>query len=327
MENLKLSVIMPAYNEGKQIKKILDKIVSLNNGKFELIVVDDGSTDCSPEILDEYAGKNKFITVFHQENQGCVFARKTGIMQAAGEFITFLDADDTIDDEYFVNFEHAVSHNADYYILNNKLVSQNEELYKEKDFLKDGYIEKEIATRWVLTNKAGAVWDKIYKTNLIKEVVKKLKLKIVFGDDVFINIIYLENVDMIYCQNSSSYIHNRNSLTSVCKQYTYKRLDEIDLLSFYILKNFDFKDNLNLKNEFCSIVVYNYIETICNLMKVNEIKEIYAYLDTLDSYKVLRNTYVPKGVKNKIYYLVLMNRMTGLMSLVFKMKNWRWKNR
>ena len=127
---------MPAYNEGEQIRNILDKLVSLNNEKFELIVVDDGSTDCSPEILDEYARQNEFIKVVHQENQGCVFARKTGIVQAVGEFITFFDADDTIDDEYFVNFEHAVSHKADYYILNNKLVNLNKELYVEKNFFK-----------------------------------------------------------------------------------------------------------------------------------------------------------------------------------------------
>lgn len=314
---------MPAYNEGEQIRNILDKLVSLNNEKFELIVVDDGSTDCSPEILDEYARQNEFIKVVHQENQGCVFARKTGIVQAVGEFITFFDADDTIDDEYFVNFEHAVSHKADYYILNNKLVNLNKELYVEKNFLKNGYIEKKIAERWVLTNKAGAVWDKIYKNELLKELVKNLTLKIVFGDDVFINIVYLENVRDVYCHNSSSYIHNRNSSTSVCKQYTYKKLDEIDLLSSYILMKFDFKDNYNLKNEVASIVVYNYLETVNNLMKVNEIKDIYAYLDALDSYKVLRDSYEPKGVKNKIYYHALINRMTGVMRIIFKTKKWR----
>ena len=86
---------------------------------------------------------------------------------------------------------------------------------------------------------------------------------------------------------------------------------------------FDFKDNYNLKNEVASIVVYNYLETVNNLMKVNEIKDIYAYLDALDSYKVLRDSYEPKGVKNKIYYHALINRMTGVMRIIFKTKKWR----
>ena len=324
MANLKLSVIMPAYNEGEAIRNIIDKFTSLNYEDYELIIVDDGSTDCSPEILDDYGKKYNFIKIIHQPNQGCVVARKAGILQANGEYITFADADDSIDDEYFNNFEKAIKNDADYYFLNNKLFnSDNGELYLEKDFIKNGYIDKKQAIEWILTNKAGAVWDKIYKTTLMKEVTKNLTLKIVFGEDVFINTIYLKNANKIYCENSSSYIHNRDSLTSVCKQYTYKKLDEIDILSSFILKKFDFKDYEGLKSKFSSIVVYNYLETTNNLLIINTKQDIYTYLNTLESYKTIRDCYKPEGLKNKIYYLALYNKMTGLMKLIFKMKNWR----
>lgn len=321
MENLKLSIIMPEYNEGKQIKKIIDKFISLHYENYELIIVDDGSTDCSSEILNEYSKKHNFIKIIHQKNQGCVFARKTGIAKAVGEFITFVDADDMVDENYFINFERAICNDADFYLLNNKLINPfKDELYIEKDFFNDGYIEKKLVERWVLTNKAGAVWDKIYKTSIIKAAVENLNLKIVFGDDIFINTVYLRNVDKIYCQNSSSYIHNRNSSTSVCKQYTFKKLEEIDVLASYILKNYDFKDD-DLKNLFWSIVVYNYLETIEKLLRSNEKQDIYTCMNSLPSYKMLNEDYKPHGLKNKVYYYVLVNKMEKLMRVIFKIKN------
>lgn len=324
MKKYKLSIIMPAYNEGKGITNIIDKFISLQYENYELIIVDDGSTDCSPAILDEYSKNNEFIKVIHQNNQGCVFARKAGILQAKSEYITFADADDNVDSDYFVNFEKAIKYDADLYLLNNKLVnSNNDRSYVEKNFITDGYIDKKQAIRWILTNKAGAVWDKIYKTSIIKEAAKHLTLKIVFGEDVFINMIYADKANIIYCQDSSSYIHKRDSATSVCKQYTYKKLDEIDLLSSYILKNFNFRTYIGLETEFLSIVIYNYLETIDNLLIANKKKDVYAYLNSLESYNMIRDSYKPKGLKNKIYYLILFNQMTGLMKLVFGMKNWR----
>lgn len=324
MKKLKLSIIMPAYNEGEGIKNLIDKLISLRYKSYELIIVDDGSTDCSPGILDEYDDKFDFIKVIHQENQGCVYARKKGISQALGEFITFVDADDIVDDEYFINFERAVCNEADYYILNNKLVNPiNNEWYVEKDFLRDGYIKKEAVERWILTNKAGAVWDKIYKTSLMKFAAENLNMKIVFGDDVFINMVYLKNVNKIFCQDSSSYVHNKNSTTSVCKQYSYNKLDEINTLALYILNSL--KNTNDLKNEFSSIVVYNYLETVNNLLKSNKKKDIYNYINSLQSYQIIKKEYQPHGIKNKVYYYFLFSKITGFMKILFEIKNKRYK--
>lgn len=318
MENLKLSIIMPAYNEGEQIRNILDKLVSLNNEKFELIVVDDGSTDCSPEILDEYADKYNFVKVIHQENQGCLFARRKGISLANGDYVTFVDADDMIEDGYFDDFKKIIKNDADFFVLNNKLVFEGDEKSViEKDFLKTGYIDKEIAEKWIIGNKVGAVWDKIFKTEILKSVLDEEAIAINFGDDILLNLQYLKKCDKVYCENSSSYIHYMDSLTSVCKVISFKRLHEIDDLYFFIFNNIEFLDTKACEHIYDSTVVFNLVNTIFQLLKVNKSSELDKEISDLKTLKILKNRYQPNNFKDKIYFDALINRRYMIIKSIF----------
>ena len=321
MENLKLSVIMPAYNEGEQIKKILDKIVSLNNGKFELIVVDDGSTDCSPAILDEYACDNKFIKVVHQKNQGCLFARRKGISLANGYYITFIDADDMIEDQYFDDFEGTIKNDADFFLLNNKLILEGDKKsFIEKDFLKTGNIDKKIVEKWIIGNKVGAVWDKIFKTEILKSVLDEEAIAINFGDDILLNLQYLERCSKVYCENSSSYIHYMDSFTSVCKAISFKRLHEIDDLYFFIFNNIEFIDGKVSEHIYDATVVFNLVNTIYQLLKVNRLCDLDKELSTLKALKILKDRFRPDCTKDKIYFDALINRRYKVIKLIFTLR-------
>ncbi len=90
-KNPLVSVIIPTYNRGWIIKEAIDSVLAQDYRDFELIVVDDGSTDNTPEVLDAYRGT---IKVFRQENKGVSAARNRGIAEASGRFIAFLDSDD-----------------------------------------------------------------------------------------------------------------------------------------------------------------------------------------------------------------------------------------
>lgn len=92
-----ISVIVPMYNARNYIGKCLDSIVNQSYRDLEIIVVDDGSTDGSGTVADEYASKDSRIKVIHGENQGLVSARKRGIAQATGDYVLFVDSDDYID--------------------------------------------------------------------------------------------------------------------------------------------------------------------------------------------------------------------------------------
>jgi glycosyltransferase involved in cell wall biosynthesis len=86
-----VSVIIPTYNRAWSIKESIDSVLSQDFNDFELIVIDDGSTDHTIEILNSYG---KDIFVIHQRNQGVSSARNRGLMKASGSFIAFLDSDD-----------------------------------------------------------------------------------------------------------------------------------------------------------------------------------------------------------------------------------------
>ena len=95
-----ISIIVVVYNTEKYIKRCIDSILSQTYKDFELIVVDDGSTDCSGKICDEYALKDPRVRVIHQQNGGVSSARKVGIENAIGEYTIHADSDDWMENNY-----------------------------------------------------------------------------------------------------------------------------------------------------------------------------------------------------------------------------------
>lgn len=96
-----LSVIVPVYNAEKTLRQCVDSILGQDYRNFELLLIDDGSKDSSPEICDEYSQTDNRVKVFHKPNGGVSSARNVGISKARGEWLTFIDADDYITDGYF----------------------------------------------------------------------------------------------------------------------------------------------------------------------------------------------------------------------------------
>jgi len=99
--NPRVSIIIPVYNVEKYIKKCLDSVISQTLKDIEIILIDDGSTDSSGEICDEYAGKDDRIIVIHDTNHGVFHARNKGLDIARGEYIGFVDSDDYAESDMF----------------------------------------------------------------------------------------------------------------------------------------------------------------------------------------------------------------------------------
>lgn len=104
MVNPLLSIIVPVYNVEQYLRKCIDSILSQTYTDFELILVDDGSTDNSGKICDEYALKDNRIIVLHKENGGVSSARNCGLDIAKGDYIAFADSDDYVDSKWLDNF-------------------------------------------------------------------------------------------------------------------------------------------------------------------------------------------------------------------------------
>ena len=99
-----LSIIIPVYNAEKYLKECINSVLRQKLEDYEVILVDDGSTDSSLKICRSYESKNSRVKVLHQTNQGVSSARNSGIKQANGDWLTFIDSDDVIDDTFFLQF-------------------------------------------------------------------------------------------------------------------------------------------------------------------------------------------------------------------------------
>lgn len=96
MENTRFSVIVPVYNVERYLRECIDSILSQAYQNFEIILVDDGSADTSGTICDAYAARDPRVTVIHKENEGLISARRAGLKTATGDYVCFVDSDDTI---------------------------------------------------------------------------------------------------------------------------------------------------------------------------------------------------------------------------------------
>lgn len=104
---MKISIIIPVFNKVRYIDRCFVSVIAQEFSDFEAIIVDDGSTDGSALICDQFAVRDKRFHVFHISNQGVSHARNYGMKQASGDYITFIDADDTISEQYLQNLINA----------------------------------------------------------------------------------------------------------------------------------------------------------------------------------------------------------------------------
>ena len=167
---VKISIIIPVYNSEQFLEKCLNSIINQTFKDIEIICIDDGSTDKSLKILNNFADKDNRITIINQKNSGPSAARNKGLEIAKGEYVGFVDSDDWIDLNFYEKlYNNAKKYDADIAVCGIKRLRS----YKWKYHLK---IEKEEFTtdtnkKFVLCDVPDKcyVWNKIYKLQKLTE--------------------------------------------------------------------------------------------------------------------------------------------------------------
>ncbi len=174
---VKVSVVLPVYNEERYLKQCLDSICSQTMKEIEIICVDDGSTDASPKILQDYAKEDFRIRLITQENQYAGAARNKGMKQALGKYLLFLDADDFYAPDMIEKMAgKAEETDADIVICRH--VQQDEEGHTEQMswefedlFLggRDVFAGKDLNCGGIFQIAKGWAWDKLFRADFVKE--------------------------------------------------------------------------------------------------------------------------------------------------------------
>lgn len=202
-----ISIIIPVYNSHNTLNRCVDSIVSQRFQNIELILVDDGSIDESPQICDEYARIDNRIKVIHKNNEGVSKARNTGIEVASGEWIAFIDSDDCISQNYFPEF---IDNSVDLYFLRwsfmNSSVSDEETICPQKAA---GDSIKAFFDKYLYLTVCKAPWAKLYKTDILKSNDIRFDADYRMGEDCLFNLCYYQFVHTVEAVDSGHYLYER----------------------------------------------------------------------------------------------------------------------
>lgn len=192
-----ISIIVPVYYAEKYLVKCIESIINQSYKHIEILLINDGSTDSSGRICDDYAAKDFRVRVFHKENGGVSSARNLGLDNAKGDWITFVDADDYITDGalkemfaaiseievdvvYFRNFYQVADNRVS--VINNKGLSSG--ILPVDDYIKDLLMYQDLS--------APIVWNKIFKKEIIGS--RRFDSEVKIGEDLLFQLeILLKN--------------------------------------------------------------------------------------------------------------------------------------
>lgn len=261
MNTVEISVIVPIYRIEKYLPTCIDSLLNQSFSNFELILVDDGSPDDCPKICDNYAKLDKRVKVVHKKNGGLLSARKAGLDNASGKYISYVDGDDWVDKFYLdVLYKLAEANDADLVVTGHfREFDGKIETIKPKsastynlNALQSKILPNAIYNgRFCEHGISTYVWNKLFKRSLLSEVLYDVPNEIIMGEDAAITYSYLALCNKVVISRIPVYYY-RQRHDSIVKsiedpQMEYYRLGL--LMSFLKSKlgNVLDEDNLNMQ--------------------------------------------------------------------------------
>lgn len=282
-----ITVVVPIYNMGRYLKRAVDSLLNQTYKNYEIILVDDGSTDDCPDICDDYAKKVDKISTIHKENGGLSSARNAGIKIAKGRYIIFPDPDDWVEPSY-LEFLYVLQQKYDVDLaISGHYVDHQGGSHIHNENGKECVLTKEEALDLVLGPFAfcGFAWNKLYNLELIKKYDLKFDLEFGMAQDLYFAFEYLLQCKSVVYSSMPTYHYFQHEGGVTNSKLTKRKIS--GLLTFQALKKLAEK-----KAPFAVDIVCGTIANIC-------LSFIYIYFDTnMDDKELLKQLYM-KMQENK----------------------------
>lgn len=245
-----LSIILPVYNGEKYIERCIESILSNTFKDYELIVINDGSTDYTQNICDSYAERDERIKVFHNSNHGVSWSRNFGIEKSNGNWISFVDSDDWLSENAFETIFNIQSEECDIISFGFWSVSDK---HKSKIRLpeinkgKTHYIRQQLLLGWTV------VWNVWFRKEFLNEHSLRFNNELSIGEDsefLFRAYFYARGIRVV---NEALYFYNRTNEESALHRMNKSHYDEIISANISIAQFF--KDN-NVYENFKDIMAW-----------------------------------------------------------------------
>lgn len=305
-----LSIIVPIYNAEKYIKECIDSILNQTFSDFELLLIDDGSTDNSRAICDNYKTIDNRVKVIHKQNGGISSARNYGLKIAKGSYIGFVDDDDYIEKNYYdVLVKGITDNNADlsYCGLITNISNSNKsktEIFVDNWF-RNSFIKKS----------PGIVWLSLYKKEIIDMYgITFPKDREIVYEDILFDIDYIKYCNNIYsCGDETTYYYRYNE-ESFSHKYDINRFNKLTKSINYYRDKLIENESSEIEKETAMMFWPGFEKCINSIIRYkceNKCKEIEKLCDnntTKEYVTILLKNHYLSGAKKILCYMVKMNQ-------------------
>ena len=286
---MKYSIIIPVYNAGEVVADCVNSIFQTGLCDFEIILVNDGSSDNSAEVCAKLCEKYPMVNYFYQENLGVSAARNNGIRHAKGKYILFCDADDFFEPDCFKGIDDVLTDNIDLLIYGMSLDYYHNNFCYRKDTLVYPHNGVQMIELWSASfegmynyNVLSPVWNKIYKREVIVENNLRFDTKKILLEDLMFSVTYLSYCNDIYFWDHVAYRY-RQAEDERNAQRRLNKIASLNCMMCDIRRNFDTANSIIVKrtgcylygiNKICYQIYYMLVSQKLYYSTFNQIKEI-----------------------------------------------------
>ena len=228
-----VSIIIPVYNTERYLQRCLDSVLNQTYKNIEIIIIDDGSTDCSLKICKQYANLDQRITLIHQDNAGVSVARNEGLKRAKGEYVCLIDADDYLDHRYVEIMQESIR-KVDLVVCSSYILEESDGSFQSINTTNsDRFISKDEALLYLFKSDGyhGWCWNKMFKLDIINSNSLCFEKKLKFCEDEYFCLQYILHInsacfikDVLY-----HYVQNYSSVNHIIytEGFNYRALDRL----------------------------------------------------------------------------------------------------
>lgn len=320
-----ISIIIPVYNSEKYLRKCFDSITKQTFSDFEVIVINDGSKDNSGEICDHYAKIDSRFKIIHKKNEGVSIARNTGIEHASGEYITFIDSDDWIDDDYLQMMMSVAITDCDLVVsgvINEYINGDTSKLGISRNSFSSN--NAKLLHQLIKSRLYFGPYNKLFKYNIIKQHNILFPHDISYGEDRIFNYAYMHYVDTIQTISYAGYHYLRlteGTLSTIPR----KNMFELEYSQWKMLNDvyrtkgvfneevqqdqytdlfWIIHDNIFANRKLSNGKLYKYIK---QLLKTPEIFEIERFAESINYNKIIKYSILNRNSLLLYSFIMLLN--------------------
>ncbi len=329
-----ISIIIPVYNTEKYLDKCLESVVGQTYKNLEIILVDDGSTDNSGKMCDEWAKKDERIKVFHKSNGGLMNAWKYGAVRSQGDYIGFVDSDDWIDENMYETLLNVALKDNVSLVLSGFIFENGHAPVNENIFLKGGYYsQKDILEkvypymirvgrrRGVSPNRV----TKLFKRDLLLGVLDLCDERVSIGEDLLTTFSVMSRLESFTLLSDFYPYHYRTDNISMIRSYSdakYQKLGILRECMLQVSKEYDYDFSQQLDKDYVALMLEQMELEILFSGKSNaELKKSLRSRREGPLSAAIKNVkYSGFSKKQKLYLFLIRHNLISLMIFIRKLK-------